>query len=367
MGTRIGGFIGFSTAASATGARGVWNADSQSYFMRKGEAFWPVGESVGAIIATGGTIETPGNGYRYHYYTSSGTFNVASGGGSGVVYIVGGGGGGGHNSGGAGGGGAGGMRTVPTIIGVGNFSIVVGAGGQGPPAYAGGEAGSPAAYQGGLVGTASTITSVGGQALKGIYASGGGGGIVGQVPATYSLGGSGGGDSAYRVVESNPAVSPGPGLPSNAGNLGGFSPPEGNRGGWTSPGSISPNYGGSGGGGAGGVGGAGNPSTAGSGGDGAAFADPAIPSSYGTPGPDGALRYFAGGGGGGTYTSGTTPQAFGGGGMGGARASIGAAHNPDQDGDVNTGGGGGGMGDNVGTSGGSGKGGSGFVCIRYAV
>ena len=105
------------------------------------------------------------------------------------------------------------------------------------------------------------------------------------------------------------------------------------------------------------------------GGVGAAFADPDIPSSYGTPGPDGALRYFAAGGGGGTYLSGTTPNQYGGGGRGGARATIGATHNPYQDGITNTGSGGGGLGDNVGgsTGCGTGKGGSGFVCIRYPV
>lgn len=368
MGTRIGGFIGFSTAASSVAARGIWNADSQAYFMRQGIEFWPVGESFGTIAATGGTIETPGNGYRYHYFTSSGSFYVSAGTGPGVVYIVGGGGGGGGSSGGAGGGGAGGMRTVPVNINTGLVAITIGAGAANQDGV---NTGSINPTNGrGLVGSATTFTSSNvNNPLHGIYASGGGGGISAASPSTYALGGSGGGDSAYRVVESNPLVSPGPGLASNDGNLGGFTPPEGNRGGYTGSGSIAPNYGASGGGGAGGVGGAGSPSTGGTGGVGAAFAEPVIPSSYGTPGPDGALRYFAAGGGGGTYVSGTTPEQYGGGGMGGARATIGATHNPQQDGDTNTGSGGGGLGDNVGGTPhcGTGKGGSGFVCIRYPV
>lgn len=366
MGTRIGGFIGFSTAASSVAATGMWTADQQSYFMRKGNAFWPSGESFGPLTATGGSIEVPGNGYKYHYFTSSGSFNVSAGTGDGVVYIIGGGGGGAFSQGG--GGGAGGMRSVPVTINAGIVAITIGAGAANAE---GSDTGSISPTTGrGLVGSATTLTSSNvNNPLHGIYASGGGGGISAASPSTYAMGGSGGGDSSYRVVETNPGTSGSPGLTSNAGNLGGFTPPEGNRGGWTNPGSIAPNYGGSGGGGAGGVGGAGSPSTGGAGGVGAAFADPAIAPTYGTPGPDGALRYFAAGGGGGTYLSGTTPEQYGGGGMGGARATIGATHNPQQDGDTNTGSGGGGLGDNVGGTPhcGTGKGGSGFVCIRYPV
>ena len=368
MGTRIGGFIGFSTAASSNAARGIWNADSQAYFMRQGEAFWPVGESFGPVQATGGTIVTPGNGYKYHYFTSSGTFNVIAGSGPGLLYMVGGGGGGAGGQGG--GGGAGGMRTVPVSLGTGLVTVTIGAGAanDNPTGPITGSA-DPTGGRG-LVGSATTRSSTTvANPLNGIYASGGGGGVSAASPSIYALGGSGGGDSAYRVVENNPNTTPGPGLVSNDGNLGGFTPPEGNRGGWTDAGSISPNYGGSGGGGAGGVGGNGNPGTAGNGGAGAAFADPTIPSDYGTPGPDGALRYFAAGGGGGTYTSGTTPNQYGGGGKGGARATIGNTHDPQQDGTANTGGGGGGLGDNIGgePTCGSGRGGSGFLCIRYPV
>ena len=39
------------------------------------------------ISATGGTKTTPGDGYVYHAFTSSGSFQVASGGGNTINYI----------------------------------------------------------------------------------------------------------------------------------------------------------------------------------------------------------------------------------------------------------------------------------------
>ena len=155
MGTRIGGFIGFSTAASSVAARGIWNPDSQSYFMRQGNEFWPVGESFGPVQATGGTIEVPGNGYKYHYFTSSGSFDVTAGNAEGVLYIIGGGGGGAASQGG--GGGAGGMRTVPVTINAGLVAITVGAGAANA---AGANTGSLDPNGGrGLVGSATTSVS----------------------------------------------------------------------------------------------------------------------------------------------------------------------------------------------------------------
>ena len=47
MGTRIGGFIGFSTSASNLGASGMWDYDSQAYFKRQGHLKWTAGESFG--------------------------------------------------------------------------------------------------------------------------------------------------------------------------------------------------------------------------------------------------------------------------------------------------------------------------------
>ena len=85
--------------------------------------------------ASGGTITTSGN-YRFHKFTSSGTFTKywASGGASTTVdyLIVAGGGAGGctyGNGAGGGGGGAGGYRTgTVTVSSTGGNSITVGAG-----------------------------------------------------------------------------------------------------------------------------------------------------------------------------------------------------------------------------------------------
>ena len=72
------------------------------------------------LTASGGTTTEPGNGYKYHFFTSSGTFSVTEIGdlAAEVEYLVvagGGGGGKGGEQGGddrhAGGGGAGGFRT----------------------------------------------------------------------------------------------------------------------------------------------------------------------------------------------------------------------------------------------------------------
>ena len=68
------------------------------------------------MSAQGGTILTPGNQYRYHIFTSPGTFIVVSGGYADYI-IVGGGGAGGngfspfYDSGGAGGGAGGYLST----------------------------------------------------------------------------------------------------------------------------------------------------------------------------------------------------------------------------------------------------------------
>ena len=109
--------------------------------------------AVQTFAATGGTILTPGDGYKYHYFTASGTFDVSNVTGSGQVeyLVVAGGGGGGvdyfQNAPRLGcGGGAGGLRTnfpgiidaasnpltsISFLVGVGPYTITVGAGGAG--------------------------------------------------------------------------------------------------------------------------------------------------------------------------------------------------------------------------------------------
>lgn len=348
MGTRIGGFIGFSTSASNLGASGMWDYDSQAYFKRQGHLKWTAGEAFGPIQATGGTITTPGNGYKYHFFTATGPFNVYAGVGKIDTYLVGGGGGGGFTPGGGAGGGAGGMRTVPQLdVSVGNYTVECGAGSAG------------ASQQNGATsnGSPSKITSALGVLI--VEAQGGGGGAESGHPVYTNggkPGGSGGGGNygggvgglGNRDPNNNPV------------------PPQGNNGGVGYP--SGPNYGGGGGGGASGVGGNGA-NVGGPAGDGAAFGDPAINAlpQYGTPGPS-PLRYFAGGGGGGAYYSGGAAGAYGGGGNGGPPTPQPLE---DRSGKVNTGGGGGGMGHHsVGASGPlqpAGNGGSGIVILRYQI
>ena len=72
----------------------------------------------GKIQATGGTVTEPGDGYKYHAYTQTGstyTFSVTSVGfqASIELLVVAGGGGGGGSHGGGGGGGAGGVVWQP--------------------------------------------------------------------------------------------------------------------------------------------------------------------------------------------------------------------------------------------------------------
>ena len=239
------------------------------------------------LSASGGTTHTPGDGYKYHVFTSSATpgFDVSNAGLGEVEYlIVGGGGGGGRRTGG--GGGAGGLRTgTSTGLTPGTaYPIVVGAGG------AGGLYPAPQPYTGDMGGHSSfnSIRSEGG---------GGGKGFTGTPSPAYQFNGGSGGGGAY-------------GTPKRPGGLGNREagtdtpvPSQGNDGGTGGQpsGGMHPSWGG-GGGGAGQVGGnGGSPITqGGNGGDGlAAFSGATgLPSDYGTPGPS-AGRWFAGGGGGG--------------------------------------------------------------------
>ena len=292
------------------------------------------------LNATGGTILTPGNGYKYHIFTSPGTFTVSSSG-KNIQYIVVGGGGGGGNGfypfydACGGGGGAGGYLTgsfygYPNI---GDYAITIGSGGG---------AGSP--------GSSSTIVSL----YETITANGGGkGGLYagpGAFPASIGSGGPGGsGGGAW--YGSFPSESGGSSV-SGQGNPGGNSPA---------------GFAAGGGGGAGAVGGPGGAGVAGIGGIGVrAFSgDSGIPSSYGLPGPSPG-RWFAGGGGGGSASA-TSPVSnpeggIGGGGWGGLDPASGALN-----GSPFTGSGGGG-GANPGgdpAPAAAGDGGPGIVIIRY--
>ena len=326
------------------------------------------------ISATGGTTSTPGNGYKYHFFTSSGSLVVSEAGTGQVDYLIiggGGSGGDGPDSGdyqAAGGGGAGAFLTgTSSNLSAATYPVSIGSGGA--------------------AGSGSNPSNTGGQGRDGsdttwnsLTAPGGGagGGGTNHAPGRPGrAGGSSGGHGGYGPFGDN-QVTTAEGAPYPGSGDSFASPPTG----WGGDGHGS--YGSCGGGG----GGASNASTrnppAGvappsdssytriSGQDGlAAFnGDTGIPPSYGTPGP-GAGRYFAGGGGGG-LNSATTPIGQGGAGGGGA----GGVETPGTgrhgiDGTTNTGSGGGGCGSDIhpGTeaNGEGGDGGSGIVIIRYTV
>ncbi len=187
---------------------GIYSQYDQYYAVSQGS--WHKRQ----FLATGGNfVLEPGNGYRYHTFTSPGTF-VAGGElpSSGCeVLVVGGGGGGGQDDGGGGGGGAVWMDSV-TIPGTsGNYSISIGSGGnaarkgapvQAPSFIQAGQGGSssfsgPAhsrtAPGGGYGSSEGAPTPMrGGQPSSGGAGAGGGNGGFGSRPGGSSSGPGGG-------------------------------------------------------------------------------------------------------------------------------------------------------------------------------
>ena len=322
-------------------------------------------------VATGGTIATPGNGYRYHVFTSPGTFELTSIDGGAptlaVEYLIvaGGGGGGADRAGGAGGGGfktnedGNPLAAAAMNLSTGTTNVVVGAGGAGadaPQTPAPYQNPSPLAYAyNGRQGYASSFGS--------IESRGGGGGGGPQSPNPEGPGGSGGGGG------SNPGQ-----LSGYAGNIPPATPiPQGNPG----ANGAHTNYGGGGGG----AGAAGSFANAGNGHAAPSFSGPilapVIPGAMATAiGPTG---IYAGGGGGGAgegTPTGAGNAGTGGGGAGGARSIPPSSYNPNSNeygpagapGVDGTGGGGGGAGNFPGTNTNmrpGGDGGDGIVIIKY--
>lgn len=284
------------------------------------------------ISATGGNQTpssglAPGNGYKYHTFTSPGNFVVSSGNNTIEFLVVGGGGSGGFARGG---GGAGGLAYSPSYpITPGTYPITVGSGGPNTPYNAPG------------AGTDTTFTI----GASTIYGRGGGGAFPYASPPNFA-GGSGGGGNTYGPGTGGTASQPSEptfgGLVLNYGNNGGdASSPEG-----------------AGGGGAGAAGTPGGGSPGGNGRQYPNFTGPLI----GVPALAPLSGYFAGGGGGATRDGGPA----GTGGLGGGGNGKGSHPNPGDPGVANSGGGGGGGGTTggVGNSPG-GSGGPGIVVIRY--
>jgi hypothetical protein len=252
---------------------------------------------------TGGTISISGN-YRYHNFTSSGTFSTYSVDWPVDYLIVAGGGGGGRYVGG--GGGAGGLlQNSTTISANSNISITVGAGGAGQGTYA----------------TDSSFGTIA-TAIRGGF----GGDIDGDING--QSGGSGGGGGAYPY---NPSGTGGSGT-IGQGYYGANASDRGGGGGGASQAGQSYN-----------------------GGDGLDY------STWATATATGDNGYYAGGGGGGSYYN-SSDTSSGGAGGGGDSAYSGSS------GQSNTGGGGGGGGGgSTAQEGPPGNGGSGIVIIRYQI
>jgi hypothetical protein len=288
---------------------GTWKEIDTGY-TKIGGVWKEFYSAVSNMEATGGTIFT-GADFRYHVFSSSGTFEVTANP-QDVQYLVVAGGGGaaadGTNEGGSGGGGAGGFLTGTTSTSITSYTVTVGAGGAGGGL---GAQGGNSAF--------GAITATGGGLGSGDKTDGG-------------AGGSGGGASGNIL-----------GASGGAGTAG-----QGNNGGGTQAGEGATGAGG--GGGAGAAGGIGiynvdvNQRHGGDGGDG-------LPSSI-----IGTSVYYAGGGGGAANNT-FSQRGFGGLGGGGDAGVTTNGFN----GTANTGGGGGGA--RAVLNGGSG--GSGVVIIRY--
>lgn len=288
------------------------------------------------VVATGGTIVTSG-GYRYHTFTSNGTFSVTRGGA--IEYLlVAGGGGGGQQVGG--GGGAGGLLGGTTTISSANYAITVGAAGAGAP-------NNPNQGSNGANTTFNNLT-----------ANGGGRGSNHEAPvSTPGNGGSGGGGSGNSSGQN---VAGGSGTPGQ-GNNGGSG--------------FASQWAGGGGGGAGAVGANATASVGGAGGNGSsAYSAWGVATSTGHN--ISGTRWYAGGGGG-AMTGGSGSSNFSAGGNGGGGRGLGnngqqviPGTTTGEDGLANTGGGGGGVRDwYTGTTlyTRAGNGGSGIVIIRYPI
>ena len=290
--------------------------------------------SSSSISATGGTIYTTG-GYKYHKFTSTGTFTVTSGGDMDILLVAGGGGGGtesGYELGAGGGAGNIAYQSVRAVS-AGTYTATVGSGGVG----------GKCDYTMATNGSNTTLFSI-------VAIGGGRGGTNSGISSNKqgADGGSGGGGSGGGNNGGSGTTSSSDGA-TRYGNSGGDD-------------NGSACWRGSGGGGAGASGGAGG-SGSGQGGNGLNTW-----SSWATATSSGDGGYFAGGGTSICYNTGGS-QSGGSGGGGAGDSSSGSGATSIMQGDANTGGGGGGgfVKSCSGSTYNGGHGGTGIIIVRYAV
>ena len=113
----------------------IYNTDTNSAQVLTSNSGW-LNLGKGKVVASGGTETTPGDGYKYHAFTTTGSsqsFTISSVGflASIELLVVAGGGGGGGSHASGGGGGAGGVLWQPQWFPeVGTYTVKVGAGGD---------------------------------------------------------------------------------------------------------------------------------------------------------------------------------------------------------------------------------------------
>jgi hypothetical protein len=328
------------------------------------------------VTASGGNLSdalAPGNGYKYHTFSTPGNFTVTEGVGVlGIVEVlVVAGGGSGASTNVAGGAGAGGVVLATSYaVTPGAYPVSVGGGGN-SPAMSGDNP-----TRGGVPGSDSYF-GPSGERLTAKGGAGGGNSYIGGVAAKSGGSGAGGGwyNTGYPLGSATeatpgPATQPSQSHPGAPGTITNY----GNAGG--SGGGNNPNNGIGGGGGGAGDAGDSNPfpspgGNASHGGDGQPFPDFAYPLAF--PGPVASAlgpnspnnSHYAGGGGGGRHIAGSqgsqpgpTTGGVGGGGRGGNGNGITPTPGVDYLG--------GGSGDGNGYVQ-AGNGGDGIVIIRYLV
>lgn len=218
LGVELGSMTTATRNAGVSTASGtlIYNSNTES-IEAYGPAGWTTVQRIGTLTATGGTILTPGNGYRYHIWTSPGSLSVTFGNTQVQCLVVGSGGDGGVCGGG--GGGAGGVVYHPTLtISPGTYPVTVGASPGISPT------GSPCGYRND--GNDSSFNNPSGPWSLVGKGGGAGGGADSQVGRS---GGSSGGNS-YPTSTVGSATQPGQshsGAPPgwlNYGNAGGVTP-----------------------------------------------------------------------------------------------------------------------------------------------
>ena len=186
------GAFGYSCSISGDGTRALVGAMYEnagatdagaSYFFQRTYAGWLSNQLLVNVKAVGGTV-TYSDGYVYHKFTSSGTFEVIES----VtvdILVVGGGGGGGKGRGG--GGGAGQVMTASTLISSGSFGVVIGNGGAG---RLNSEDDNNTGYSGGST-TFNGLTAIGGGGGGSFWTAGASGASGGGTGSGTNPGGTG--------------------------------------------------------------------------------------------------------------------------------------------------------------------------------